>query len=68
MTCIECVIPIIIGALIIIYVLFWRLERKGRTMKGSNAGVLIAILIMVIILMALLMWGILVIDWSKVLT
>lgn len=37
-------------------------------MKGSNAGVLIAVLVIVIILMALMMWGILVIDWSKVLT
>lgn len=36
-------------------------------MKVSNAGVLIAVLVIVIILMALLMWGIITIDWSKVL-
>lgn len=37
-------------------------------MKGSNSGVIIAVLVILIILMALLTWGVLIIDWSKVLT
>lgn len=37
-------------------------------MKASHAEVLIAVLVIVIILMALMMWGIITIDWSKVLT
>lgn len=67
---------VVVGIMVFIAVMFavWVVGHtwikdyfRRRSMKGSNSGVIIAVLVILIIFMALMMWGVLIIDWSKVL-